>query len=432
MQAVILAAGKSTRTYPLTLTKPKPLLKVAGKTIIEHNLEQLIGIVDEVYIVVGYKAEMVKKSVGNEFKGMKIKYVTQKKPLGNADALMNVEKQIKGKFILMFGDDLYSKKDIKKLLKYDNAILAARVKNPERFGVLKVSDGIFIEAIEKPKVFISDLVNIGCFLFTKDIFDALKKIRLSKRNEYELPDAYNLLAKDKKIKVIIVSDYWLPITFPWSLLEANEYLLKNHFQKNPLSPLLQKGKSQKEQIEEGVQIKGSLIIGKGTIIKSGVYIEGDIIIGKNCVIGPNCYLKGTIVIGDNCHIGQAVEIKSSIIGNGTNIAHLSYIGNSIIGDNVNIAAGNITANLRFDDKNIKSLVNGNVQDTERRKLGVIIGDNCKTGIHVSFYPGVKINPGSEIIPGEIVKRDRTFLSSCHSGKFRSDSGEIYPESAKSQ
>jgi len=106
-QAVILAAGKSTRTYPLTLTKPKPLLKVAGKTIIEHNLEQLIGIVDEVYIVVGHKAEMIKKFVGNEFKGIKIKYVTQKKPTGNASALMNVEKQIKGKFILMFGDDLY-------------------------------------------------------------------------------------------------------------------------------------------------------------------------------------------------------------------------------------------------------------------------------------------------------------------------------------
>ena len=405
MQAVILAAGKSTRTYPLTLTKPKPLLKVAGKTIIEHNLKQLAGIVDEVYIVVGYKAEMIKKFVGNKFRGMKIKYVTQKKPLGNADALMKVEKKIKGKFILMFGDDLYSGKDIEKLLKYDNAILAQKVKNPERFGVLKVSNGIFVEAIEKPKVFISDLVNIGCFLFTKDIFGALKKIKLSKRNEYELPDAYNLLAKEKKIKVIAIKDYWLPITFPWSLLEANEFLLENFFKGNPPSPLLQRGKYQEGEIEEGVRINGQLIVGAGTIIKSGVYIEGNIIIGKNCKIGPNCYLRGTTAIGDNCHIGQAVEIKSSIIGDSVNVAHLSYIGDSIIGDNVNIGAGNITANLRFDDKNIKTLINDTVQDTERRKLGVIIGDNCKTGINVSFYPGIKINPGSEIMPGKIVKKD---------------------------
>jgi len=394
-QAVILAAGKSTRTYPLTLTKPKPLLKVAGKTIIEHNLEQLVGLVDEVHVVVGYKAEMIKKFVGNEFKGMKIKYVTQRKPLGNADALMNVEKHIKGKFILMFGDDLYSKKDIKKLLKHDNAILAQKVKNPENFGVLKIKNNIFIEVVEKPKKFVSDLVNIGCFLFTKDIFNVLKKVKLSKRNEYELTDAYNLLAKEKKIKVVTVKDYWLPITFPWSLLEANEYLLKN----------LPNSLFQRGNIEKGVNIKGKVIVGVGTIIKSGVYIEGNIIIGKNCEIGPNCYLRGTTGIGDNCHIGQAVEIENSIIGDGANIANLSYIGDSVIGDNVDMGAGSITANLRFDGKNIKSFVKNSIQDTKKEKLGAIIGDNCKIGENVLFYPGIKINPGSEIMSGEIVKKD---------------------------
>jgi len=395
MQAVILAAGKSTRTYPLTLIKPKPLLKVAGKTIIEHNLDQLVGLVNEVYIVVGYKAEMIKEFVGNKFKGMNIKYVVQKKPLGNANALIKVEKQIKGKFILMFGDDLYSKEDIKKLLKYENAILAQRIKNPKQFGVLRAKNNVFIEVIEKPKVFISDLVNIGCFLFTKDIFNILGKIKLSRRNEYELTDAYNLLAKEKKIIVVTANNCWLPITFPWSLLEANEFLLSK----------IKTKKNKTAQIEKNVQIKDNLIVGVGTLIKSGVYMEGNIKIGNNCVIGPNCYLRGLTTIGNNCHIGQAVEIKNSVIGDNTNVAHLSYISDSIIGDCVNIGAGNITANLRFDEKNIKSLVNGSIQDTKRKKLGVIIGDNCKTGINVSFYPGVKINSDSIILPGEIVKKD---------------------------
>lgn len=395
MQAVILAAGKSTRTYPLTLTKPKSLLKVAGKTIIEHNLDQLVGLVNEVYIVVGYKAEMIKEFIGNKFKGMNIKYIVQEKPLGNADALTKVEKQIKGKFILMFGDDLYNKKDIKKLLKCENAILAQKIKNPKQFGVLRVKNNVFVEVIEKPKVFISDLVNIGCFLFTKDIFNILGKIKLSKRNEYELTDAYNLLAKEKKIIVVTASNYWLPITFPWSLLEANEFLLSK----------IKTKKNKKAQIEKNVQIKDNLIVGAGTIIKSGVYIEGNIKIGNNCVIGPNCYLRGATTIGNNCHVGQAVEIKNSIIGDNTSVAHLSYIGDSIIGDCVNMGAGNIIANLRFNGKNIKSLVNGNIQDTERKKFGVIIGDNCKTGINVSFYPGIKINSDSIILPGEIVKKD---------------------------
>ena len=404
-QAIILAAGKSTRTYPLTLTKPKPLLKVAGKTIIEHNLEQLVGLVDEVYVVVGYKAEMIKEFVGDEFKGLQIRYIIQDEQLGNADALKKAGEKIKGKFILMFGDDLYSKKDIERLLEYDNAILAAKVKNPENFGVLKIKNDIFLEVIEKPKVFISDLVNVGCFVFTKDIFEALKNISLSQRNEYELPDAYNILSKKKEIKVVSVEDYWLPITYPWSLLEANEYLLKNLLQKNPPELLLQKEELQEARIEEGVRISGQLTAGAGTIVKSGVYVEGNIIIGKNCKIGPNCYLRGTTAIGDNCHIGQAVEIKSSIIGDNTNIAHLSYVADSVIGNNVNFGAGTIIANLRFDNSNIKTPVNNIIQDTNRRKFGVIVGDNCKTGINVSFYPGVKINPNSQILPGEIIKRD---------------------------
>ena len=395
MQAVILAAGKSTRTYPLTLTKPKPLLKVAGKTIIEHNLNQLVGLVDEVHIVIGYKAEMIEKLIGGEFNGMSIKYITQEKPLGNADALMKVEKYIKGKFILMFGDDLYSKKDIKKLLKYDNAILAQKVKNPEQFGVLKIENNILIKTIEKPRIFISDLVSTGCFLFTKDIFNTLKKIELSKRNEYELPDAYNLLAKERKIKIAMVGDYWLPITFPWSLLEANKFFLNK----------MKTQKNKKARIEKGANIKGKVAIGSGTIIKSGVYIEGNVKIGDNCVIGPNCYLREATIVGDNCHIGQAVEIKNSIIGDHVNIAHLSYIGDSVIGDNVNFGGGTVTANLRFDNDNIKTPVNNIIQDSGRRKLGVIVGDNCKIGINVSLYPGVKINPNSKIMPGEIVRKD---------------------------
>jgi len=395
MQAVILAAGESTRTHPLTLTKPKPLLRVACRTIIEHNLKQLPEIVDEVHIVVGYKAEKIKRFLGENFEGLKIKYITQDERLGNADALKKAGKNIKGKFILMFGDDFYSKKDIERLLKYDNAILAKKVANPEQFGALKIKNDIFVKVIEKPKVFVSNLVNVGCFLFTGDIFDVLDKINLSQRNEYELTDAYNLLAQKKEIKVAEVKDYWLPITFPWNLLEANEYLLDK----------VKTVKNDKSKIEDGVRINGQLTVGAGTIVKSGVYVEGNVMIGKNCNIGPNCYLRKNVSIGDNCHIGQAVEIKNSIIGNNTNIAHLSYIGDSIIGDNVNFGAGTITANLRFDGKNVKSPVNGDIRDTGRKKFGVVIGDGCNIGINVSFYPGVKINPDSQILPGEIVKKD---------------------------
>lgn len=395
MQAVILAAGKSTRTYPLTLTKPKPLLKVANKTIIEHNLEQLDGLASEVFIVVGYKSEMVKEFLGNKFGKIRIKYVTQNEALGNADALELVSKEIKEKFILMFGDDLYSKKDIKLLLKYNNAMLAKKVSNPECFGVLETSGGIFCKVVEKPKKFVSDLVNVGCFIFSKEIFDVLDRIKLSKRGEYELTDAYNLLAKKEKIKVVQIKDYWLPLTYPWSLLKANEFILGR----------IKTEKHKSAEIENGVVLKGEIIIGKNTLIKAGSYIEGPVVIGDNCVIGPNCYLRGATAIGSNCHIGQAVEIKNSIIGDNTNVAHLCYVGDSVIGNNCNLGAGTITANLRHDGKNIKSKVNGDLINCGRQKLGVIIGDGVKTGTHTSLYPGIKINPECQTLPGDVIKKD---------------------------
>ena len=395
MQAVILAAGKSTRTYPLTLTKPKPLLKVANETIIEHNLKQLDGLVSEVVIVLGYKGKMVENFLGGKFGKMKIQYVFQEKLSGNADALKSAREKIKGKFILMFGDDFYSGKDIKKLLKHQNAILAGKVENPECFGALKTEGDNFREVIEKPKEFISDLVNTGCFVFAKDIFDFLDKIKPSSRNEYELTDAYNLMVQKENIKIVQTKDYWLPMTYPWSLIEANSFILGR----------IEYSKSKKSKVEKGAVLKGEVIIGENTLIKSGSYIEGPVMIGKNCVIGPNCYLRAFTTVGNNCHIGQAVEIKNSIIGDNTNVAHLSYVGDSIMGDNCNLGAGTIAANLRHDGKNIKCMINGELKDSGRRKLGFIMGDGCKTGVHTSFYPGVKINPGCLTLPGEVVKRD---------------------------
>lgn len=394
-QAVILAAGASTRTYPLTLTKPKPLLKIANKAIIEHNLEQLDGFIDEVFIIVGYKAEMIKDYLGEKFKKIKIKYLIQDKPRGNADALRLVEKEIRGNFILMFGDDLYSRKDIEKLLKYKNAMLAKKVEDPQNFGVLEKKGDIFCRVVEKPKEFISDLVNIGCFVFSKEIFNSLDKIKISKRGEYELTDAYNLLAKKEEIKIIEVKDYWLPVAYPWNLLEANEFFLKK----------IKSKKDKTAKIEKGAALKGKIIIKEKTIIKAGSYVEGPVVIGSNCLIGPNCYIRTGTTIGNNCHIGHAVEIKNSIIGDSTNIAHLSYIGDSIIGEKNNFGAGTIIANLRHDCKNIKCMIKGETKDTGRRKLGIIMGDNCKTGIHTSFYPGVKINPECLTFPGDIIKKD---------------------------
>jgi bifunctional UDP-N-acetylglucosamine pyrophosphorylase/glucosamine-1-phosphate N-acetyltransferase len=134
-------------------------------------------------------------------------------------------------------------------------------------------------------------------------------------------------------------------------------------------------------------------------------VEGKVVIGKDCKIGPNCYLRGSIAIGDGCHIGQAVEVKNSIIGDGSSVGHLSYLGDSILGGKVNFGAGTITSNLRHDGKNHRSMVAGELVDTGRRKFGAIAGDFVHTGIHTAIYPGRKLGPGVTTRPNETVERD---------------------------
>ena len=392
IQAVIMAAGKSTRTWPLTLTKPKPLLKVMNKEIIKHNLDALQGLVSEVIIIVGFKKEMIIEEIGHKYGKLKIRYAEQKRQLGTGHALKYVEKLIKGKFIVMGGDDIFSKKDIKACLRHKYAVLGCKVEDPGRFGVFVVKGKEVKKVVEKPKKFVSDIANAGLYVFDKSVFKF--KLRKSQRGEYEIIDYINALIKKERVVCENVKGRWLSVGYPWDLIEANSVLVSE--MKNDI-----KGK-----VEKNVIVKGKLKAGKGTKILSGTYIKGNVIIGENCLIGPNCYLRGNTSIGDGCHIGQAVEIKNSVIMDNAKVPHLSYIGDSVIGENSNLGAGTITANLKHDNKNVRSVVKGKIVDTGRRKFGTIIADDVHTGINTTIYPGRKIWPGVSTLPGEIIDKDK--------------------------
>ena len=392
IQAVIMAAGKSTRTWPLTLTKPKPLLKVMNKEIIKHNLDALQGLVGEVIIIVGFKKEMIIEEIGHKYGKLKIRYAEQKTQLGTGHALKYVEKLIKGKFIVMGGDDIFSKKDIKACLRHKYAVLGCKVEDPGRFGVFVVKGKEVKKVVEKPKKFVSDIANAGLYVFDKSVFKF--KLRKSQRGEYEIIDHINALIKKERVVCENVKGRWLSVGYPWDLIEANSVLVSE--MKNDI-----KGK-----VEKNVIVEGKLKAGKGTKILSGTYIKGNVIIGENCLIGPNCYLRGNTSIGNGCHIGQAVEIKNSIIMDNAKVPHLSYIGDSVIGKNSNLGAGTITANLKHDNENVRSVVKGKIVDTGRRKLGTIIADDVHTGINTTIYPGRKIWPGVSTLPGETIDKDK--------------------------
>jgi NDP-sugar pyrophosphorylase family protein len=194
---------------------------------------------------------------------------------------------------------------------------------------------------------------------------------------------------------------WIPadgksfmITAPWHLLSVNEDIIGS-IKKSVING----------EVRKGVTVEGNIIVGKGTVILPGVYIDGNVVFGEDCKIGPNCYFRGNTFIGNKCHVGQAVEIKNSILMEKVAAGHLSYVGDSIIGAFSNLGAGTITANFRHDGKSHRAMLNGELVDTGRRKLGVITGDHVHTGIHTSIYPGRKIWPEMSTRPGDIVSKD---------------------------
>ena len=389
MKVVILAAGKGTRMLPLTETRPKPMLKVVNKIILEHNLEQLDGLVEEVILVVGYLGDKIKNYFGNKFKNLKIRYVEQREQRGTGHALMMAKDKLEDDFLVLGGDDLYFREDIKKVLNKRLCILVKEIPNPECFGVVDTKGRKVIELVEKPKNPKGNLVNTSLYHLNKEVFEI--ELKETERGEFELTDYIKgILPID-----FVIAENWFPLTYPWNLLEVNEFLISKV-----------EGNEILGKVEKNVYIGEKVKIGEGTIVKSGSYIEGKVIIGKNCKIGPNCYIRGSTSIGDGCHIGAGVEIKNSIFFENCNAPHLNYVGDSIVGSNSNLSAGTITANLRHDGKSIKVMVKGKLVDSKRRKLGAIIGDNVKLGIGTLIYPGRKISSNQTTLPGEIIRKNK--------------------------
>lgn len=389
IKAVIIAGGNGVRMQPLTSVRPKPLLKVADRTILEHNLDQLQGLVKEVIIVIGYRGDMIRSLIGDRYGKVKVNYVVQESQLGTGDAAKKAVRMIDDKFLLMNGDDIYFREDIKNCLKKNPSILLGTVKNPSSFGVVECHDDFVRSMIEKPENPSADaLVNTGLYFLDRSIFDF--KIEKSSRGELEFTDYIRALITEQRL-YFTTTYKWMPVSYPWNLLEANEYMVDKT------------KRSLKGKIERGCEIIGNVEVESGALIKAGTRIEGPVRIGSGTTVGPNAFVRGNTIIGEDCRIGAGVEVKSSVIGNGTEIAHLTYVGDTIIGENCNIGGGTIIANFRLDKKNVKVEVKGKKVDSGRRKFGAVLGDRVNIGVNCSLMPGTMIGNDSSIGPVSMMK-----------------------------
>jgi bifunctional UDP-N-acetylglucosamine pyrophosphorylase/glucosamine-1-phosphate N-acetyltransferase len=406
MKAVVLAAGEGLRLQPITSTRPKHLIKVGGKPILEHCLEALKSAgISEAVIVVHYMADAIRQRFGNgERFGMKIEYAEQQAVIGTGNAVGYAEPYVKDEFILVYGDLLFTGDAVKKALtahqkeKPTATIAVVPVEKPEDYGVLELENENRVKRIiEKPNrdQAPTNLANAGIYVFQTEIFRKAQEISSSSRGEWEITDAISLLAKENKmvLAVKISHDDWFDIGRPWDLLEANAWALSR--MRHKVEGL----------IEEGARLVGPVTVAESARIRSGAYIEGPAFIDGGSDIGPNCFIRPCTSIGKNVRLGNACEIKNSILMDGVHIGHLSYVGDSILGEKCNLGAGTITANYRLDAGNVKMTVKDKVVDSERRKLGAILGDYVKSGINALFMPGVKVGANTWVGPNVVVERD---------------------------
>jgi tRNA threonylcarbamoyl adenosine modification protein (Sua5/YciO/YrdC/YwlC family) len=243
-KVVIAAAGEGTRMLHLTKNKSKHLIKVKERPFLAYLLDNLfLAGFRDIILVVGYKEELIKKFL-NEYKPplkslrrsqYKIRMVSQyeilgpkNKIYGTACPLMCV-KNIVGKehFLFVAGDNLYSPKDFKTFYTIKgryNYIAGIYNKEPEKYGVLVENSGFLKEIVEKPKEYAGNLINVSLYKFTPEIFDKLSKIKKSSRGEYEITDAVNLLAKERKVKIKRIKDYWLDFGNPADVIKVSYFL----------------------------------------------------------------------------------------------------------------------------------------------------------------------------------------------------------------
>lgn len=305
MKAVILAAGRSTRTYPLTIARPKPLLPLLNSPLLGYNLKILSPIVEGFVLVVGYYADMIKAVFGKRYRGVSIEYAYQKDQLGTADAVLAAKEFVEDDFLLLNGDDIYGANDLKAVAEArGNVVLGVEVADVSRFGILVTEGARLTDIAEKPDTPVTGLVNAGLFRLTPGVFDYLSRVEASPRGEFEFVDAVTALASDLVVEIIKSTGGFLSIGSPADLLKAQKALWPGGF----------------------------YLEGRDCLISSSASIGPTVTIGDSCIISGNASLSNSIIF-DGVNIGGGVKIKDSVLGSTVEIGESAVLEAAVVGDN---------------------------------------------------------------------------------------------------
>jgi len=331
MKGLILSGGRGTRLRPLTYTSAKQLVPVANKPVLFYGIEALAQAgIKEIGIVVGDTQAEIRAAVGDGSAwGVSITYIEQDAPRGLAHAVLISESFIGGEpFVMYLGDNLLNKgitNFVEVFVREKPAaqILLARVPDPQMFGVAELSEGRVVKLVEKPAEPKSDLALVGVYMFSPEVFDAVKSIRPSLRNELEITDAIqHLIDRGLEVRPHIVDGWWKDTGKLEDMLEANRLILDT----------IQRRVEGSVDVES--RVEGKVIVEAGAVIENSV-VRGPVIIGARArivgaYVGPFTSIMSDAEVRDS-------EIEHSIVLEGSRISNLgARIEDSLIGKNVRI------------------------------------------------------------------------------------------------
>jgi bifunctional UDP-N-acetylglucosamine pyrophosphorylase/glucosamine-1-phosphate N-acetyltransferase len=359
-----MAAGSSTRTHPLTVTRPKPLVPIWDRPLLEHQLRQLAGIVDEAVVVVGFLREQIERRFGDAFEGIALRYAVQHQQRGTADALLAARPFLRSRALVLNGDDFYHRDDLKGLSETGRGLLVARARDPQNRGVVTIEAGRVTGIVEKPAQPPPDAwCSTGGYCIEEEDLAQLDGLPPSPRGELELPDLVLRLIHSKTVRPFRIERFWLPITYSWDVLNAALFLWDDPERARVLS------------------------LG----VSTSTAWEGPVWLGENVRIGENVRLVGPSAVGAGAELEDGVTIERSILFENVRVERGARVSDSVLGASVTIGAGARLASREGSTLEIE--VKGKRVVPEIPRLGAVLGDGARVPASATVAPGKLIAPG---------------------------------------
>ena len=337
MKALILAAGQGTRLRPVTLTMPKSLVPVANRWLINYAMDALkkAGLTDIGIVVNSMDSPIVTNLRDGKLLGVQIEYIVQDEQLGLAHAIALCQEFVgEDPFTVFLGDNIFQDRMTGLLTSFadsdcEAAVVLGKVLDPTRFGIAEIENGHIVRVVEKPQDPPSDLAIAGVYLFRSSIFDAIKRIKPSSRNELEITDAIQVLINDARhVASYELNGWWIDAGKPDAIIMANQLVLEEL----PYTPAPENG----GQVEGDSEVSHRVLIGRNSRIIDSV-IRGPVIIGKDTII-RNSYIGPYTSLGDNV-IVEGSEIEASIVMRNCEIRNiLGRIDRSLLADNARVTS----------------------------------------------------------------------------------------------